>query len=60
MKAELRNNQDFLAGLMFCVIGLVAVGIAGKNYPVGTSLNMGPAISPRQWAASSRCSGCTP
>jgi hypothetical protein len=47
MKTELRNNQDFLAGLMFCVIGLVAVGIAGKNYPVGTSLNMGPGYFPR-------------
>ncbi len=46
MKAELRNNQDFLAGLMFCGIGLAAVGIATANYPVGTSLNMGPGYFP--------------
>ncbi len=46
MKTELHRNQDFLAGLMFCVIGLTAVGIARTSYPVGTSLNMGPGYFP--------------
>ncbi len=46
MRTELRSNQDFLAGLMFCGIGLLAVGIAQQHYPVGTSLNMGPGYFP--------------
>jgi hypothetical protein len=46
MKVELRNNKDFFAGLMFIVIGLTAVVIAQKNYPMGTSLNMGPGYFP--------------
>ena len=46
MKIELRNNQDFFAGLMFIVIGLAAVVIAHKSYPVGTSLRMGPGYFP--------------
>jgi hypothetical protein len=46
MKTELRSNQDFLAGLMFSGFGLVAVGIAQKHYPVGTSLSMGPGYFP--------------
>lgn len=46
MKTPLRNNQDFLAGLLFSGFGLAAVGIAQKHYPVGTSLSMGPGYFP--------------
>jgi hypothetical protein len=46
MKVELRNNQDFFAGLMFVVIGLIAVIISQKNYPMGTSFQMGPGYFP--------------
>jgi hypothetical protein len=46
MKIEFRNNQDFFAGLMFIVIGLLAVVIAQKNYPLGTGLRMGPGYFP--------------
>ena len=46
MKPALRHNQDVLAGLLFCAIGLGAVGIAKTSYPVGTSLNMGPGYFP--------------
>jgi uncharacterized membrane protein YidH (DUF202 family) len=46
MKVELRNNKDFFAGLMFVIVGMVAVVIALKNYSMGTSLNMGPGYFP--------------
>jgi len=46
MKVELRNNQDFFAGLMFVAIGLMAVVISQKNYPMGTSFQMGPGYFP--------------
>ena len=40
MKIELRNNQDFFAGLLFTVIGLLAV-VLSQNYPFGSVLRMG-------------------
>ncbi|OFW65190.1 MAG: hypothetical protein A2Y74_02150 [Actinobacteria bacterium RBG_13_63_9] len=46
MRIDLRSNQDFFAGLLFIAFGLVAVVIAFKNYPVGTSFNMGPGYFP--------------
>ena len=46
MKIELRNNKDFFAGLLFLVVGLVAVIIALRDYPLGTSLNMGAGYFP--------------
>lgn len=46
MKVELRNNKDFFAGLLFMVAGLVAAIVALRNYPLGTSLNMGPGYFP--------------
>lgn len=46
MKAELRNNKDFFSGLLFIVAGLAAVIIALRDYPLGTSLNMGPGYFP--------------
>lgn len=45
MKIELRNNKDFFAGLLFIVIGLVAMVMAQK-FPMGTSLRMGPGYFP--------------
>lgn len=45
MKFELRNNQDFWAGVMFFGTGAGAMGIAW-NYPFGSTLNMGPGYYP--------------
>jgi hypothetical protein len=42
---ELRNNRDFLSGLMFILLGLGAVVIA-QDYPVGSALRMGPGYFP--------------
>jgi hypothetical protein len=46
VKSDLRTNQDFLAGLLFCAIGLTAAGIAWRQYPIGTSATMGPGYFP--------------
>jgi uncharacterized membrane protein YidH (DUF202 family) len=46
MKVEFRNNKDFLAGLIFIIIGLAALVISQKNYPMGTSTRMGPSYFP--------------
>ena len=45
MKVELRNNKQFLSGLMFLGIGAVAIFIA-QDYPMGTALRMGPGYFP--------------
>lgn len=45
MKVELRNNKDFLSGLMFIVIGLGSIFIA-RDYPIGSALRMGPGYFP--------------
>lgn len=45
MKVELRENRDFLSGLMFMIIGLGAIFIA-RDYPVGSALRMGPGYFP--------------
>jgi hypothetical protein len=45
MKVELRDNQDFWAGVMLLAVGIVAVAIA-RDYPFGTSLRMGPGYFP--------------
>ena len=46
MKGESSKNVDFLAGLIFIILGLVAAITAQKSYPIGTSLNMGPGYFP--------------
>lgn len=46
MRVELRNNKDFFAGLLFAVVGLIAVTIALRDYSLGTNLNMGPGYFP--------------
>lgn len=45
MKVDLRENQDFWAGVMLIAIGATAFMIA-RNYPFGTSLRMGPGYFP--------------
>ena len=45
MKFDLRNNKDFLAGLLFIVIGLAAV-IVARDYPFGTAMRMGSGYFP--------------
>ena len=45
MKFELRNNRDFLAGLIFVLIGVLAVAVA-RDYPFGTAMRMGSGYFP--------------
>jgi len=45
MNLDLRNNRDFLAGLLFIAIGVVAVAVA-RGYPMGNAMRMGPAYFP--------------
>lgn len=45
MKMDIRNNQDFWCGLMFMVVGAVAI-VAAWDYPFGTTLRMGPGYFP--------------
>ena len=45
MKSELRGNKDFLAGLLFMLLGGFAVAVA-SNYPVGAAMRMGPGYFP--------------
>jgi hypothetical protein len=50
MKVELRNNKDFLAGLLMLGIGAVAFYMA-LDYPFGSAMRMGPGYFPRVLAA---------
>ena len=43
---DLRNNRDFIAGLLFIAIGVIAVVVAARDYPMGTAMRMGPAYFP--------------
>lgn len=43
--SDLMNNKRFLSGLMFLVIGGVAIWIA-QDYPMGSALRMGPGYFP--------------
>jgi hypothetical protein len=45
VKPDLRNNRDFIAGLLFVVIGALAVVLA-RDYPIGTTMRMGPGYFP--------------
>ncbi len=45
MKVALKDNRDFLAGLMFIVIGVGAMYMA-RDYPFGSALRMGPGYFP--------------
>jgi len=46
MNFDLRNNKDFLAGLLFIAIGVIAVVVAARDYPMGNAMRMGPAYFP--------------
>lgn len=45
MKLDLRDNKDFLSGLMFIGTGVFAMFIA-RDYPFGSALRMGPGYFP--------------
>lgn len=45
MRNDLRNNRDFLAGLLFMVLGGLAVALA-RDFPMGTTMRMGPGYFP--------------
>jgi len=45
MNFDQRNNKDFLAGMLFIAIGVVAVAVA-RGYPMGNAMRMGPAYFP--------------
>ena len=45
MKFDLRTNRDFLAGLLFIVLGGLAVALA-RDYPIGSTMRMGPGYFP--------------
>ncbi len=46
MKLDLRNNKDFLAGLL--LIGFGGIGFyMALDYPLGSALRMGPGYFPR-------------
>jgi hypothetical protein len=45
MNFDLRNNRDLLAGLLFILIGVLAVVIA-RDYPMGVAARMGPGYFP--------------
>ena len=42
---DLRNNRDFLAGLLFMLLGGLAVALA-RDFPMGTTMRMGPGYFP--------------
>jgi len=45
MNLDLRNNKDFIAGLLFIAIGVIAVVVA-RAYPIGTAMRMGSGYFP--------------
>ena len=45
MKIELRNNKDFLAGVMLIATGAASILIA-RGYPFGSTTRMGPGYFP--------------
>jgi putative tricarboxylic transport membrane protein len=45
MKSDLLGNKDFLAGIVFVLIGLLAVAVA-RDYPFGIAMRMGPGYFP--------------
>ena len=46
MQVKLRNNKDFLGGLLLVVFGAVGFYMA-LDYPFGSALRMGPGYFPR-------------
>jgi len=56
MKVELRNNIDFLAGLLMITVGAGAFYMA-LEFPFGSALRMGPGYFPRVLAGIFMCFG---
>ena len=56
MKFDWRNNRDFFGGLMYIVIGTIAILIA-RDYPFGSALRMGPGYFPTVLAGMMICFG---
>lgn len=50
MQVKLRDNKDFLAGLLMVVVGGLGFYMA-LDYPFGSALRMGPGYFPRMLAA---------
>jgi len=50
MKIELRNNKDFLAGVMLIATGAASILIA-RGYPFGSTTRMGPGYFPSMLGA---------
>jgi len=44
-KAQLKDNKRFLSGIMFLIVGGVAIYMA-RDYPMGSALRMGPGYFP--------------
>jgi len=45
LRPDLRDNRDFLAGLLFIILGGLAVVFA-RDYPIGSAMRMGPGYFP--------------
>ena len=45
MKPDLRNNKDFLAGILFVFVGALAL-VSASGYPMGAAARMGPGYFP--------------
>ncbi len=45
MQLKITNPEDFWAGIMFLVFGILAVYIS-QDYPMGTAMRMGPGYFP--------------
>ncbi|OGA23105.1 MAG: hypothetical protein A3I02_02365 [Betaproteobacteria bacterium RIFCSPLOWO2_02_FULL_67_26] len=45
MKPDLFDNRDFLAGLLFIALGVLAIAVA-RDYPMGVAMRMGPGYFP--------------
>jgi hypothetical protein len=56
MKWDMRNNKNFWAGVMFLVIGAIALYVS-RNYRLGTTLRMGPGYFPRVLSGALICFG---
>ena len=42
---KIKSREDFWAGLMFVVFGIIAI-VAARSYPMGSALRMGPGYFP--------------
>jgi hypothetical protein len=45
MRVRVRDPRDFLSGVLFALVGLLALVIA-SDYPIGTARRMGPGFLP--------------